>query len=106
MLYMMQGKALEVKSLQACILYDSDDGSVAHRHEVVNFADAVKTDAEVQADAYRLASQLGLDVTRLKALIPPAGTYSSQKAYKLDVKSQELVEVPHAEDQEASRRLF
>lgn len=96
MLYMIQGKALEVKSQQVCILYDPSDGSVAHRHEVVNFADATETDAEVQADAYRLAGQLGFDVTKLKALIPPAGSYSSQKTYKVDVKSRELVEVPHA----------
>ena len=40
--------------------------------------------------------ELPYSIISTRSLIPPAGTYSSQKAYKVDVKSQELVEVPHA----------
>jgi hypothetical protein len=86
------GTIVEAELTNVCILYDPTDGNVIHRHEVVTFPGGMKDEADkVEATAYRVAAQLGHDISRLKALHVAPGTYVSHMDYAVDTKAVRLV---------------
>lgn len=59
----------QVHSVKCCVVYDPVDGTIYHVHQVVTLTGAEETpDDRMEERALALASERGIDTSRLKVL--------------------------------------
>jgi hypothetical protein len=94
MIFAGGGMVLRPKSVKVCVLYDPKDGHIVHTHQVIILEGGrAVDDEEVQARAFRRATRLGKNTSKLKALHVPPKSLHPSTAYRVDLRSLKLVEI-------------
>jgi len=89
------GQHIKPESVKICVLYDPKNGRVIHHHKVVVFPGAQKVDkTEVERRALERAATLGRETSKLKALHVSEKECNPSSAYRVDLTSLTLIELP------------
>jgi hypothetical protein len=97
--YFTQGqKALKPKDVKICVLFDPEDGRIAHHHMISTFPGGQSVDEkEVERRTLARAASFGTDTSKLKALHVSGKDCDPSRRYKVDVKTLTLIELPMPE---------
>jgi hypothetical protein len=97
MKFLSTGRA-QVRSVKFCVLFDPSDGAIRHTQRVVTLDGADETPEEqIEKRTLMLATELGLEVKKLKVLHFDAEDIEPGKRYAVNPATGRLVEVERRE---------